>query len=58
MPQVLGTGPHVKGANSESRQQLEECGKILEKETRSSGLASPDGQLHIATFLLVFPAPQ
>lgn len=31
MPRVLSTGPHVKGANSESRQQLEECGKILEK---------------------------
>lgn len=31
MPRVLSTDPHVKGANSESRQQLEECGKILEK---------------------------
>lgn len=28
------------------------------KRSRSSWFASPDGQLHIATFLLVFPAPR
>lgn len=39
------TRSSVKEGDSESCEQLEECGKILEKKMRSGWFASPEGQL-------------